>query len=79
MGKIEKEYFLLEEFNILIENELCFKLLRQKHGDILEDTNLRFDVDSEEEAIQIALDHISILGDSILDNELLIKKNHCLS
>ena len=79
MGKNKNVYFLLEEFNILVQNKLCFKLLRQKHGNILEDTNLRFDVDSEEEAIQIALDHINILGDSILDNELIVTRTHGLS
>jgi hypothetical protein len=75
MTKLPDNYFLLEVDYIEIVNNKCYKLIRKINDYLLEDTNLSFDVNSEDEALQITWDHIDILGGDILDEPLLIKIN----
>lgn len=73
--KLPENYFLLEVDFIKTTNSKCYKLIRKINNYLLEDTNLLFDVDTENEALVIAWDHIDILKDSVLKEPLLIKKN----
>lgn len=73
--KLPENYFLMEVDYIKNTNLKCYKLIRKINNYLLEDTNLAFDVDSENEALTIAWEHIDILGYSVLDEPLLIKKN----
>ena len=73
MRKLKKNYFLLEVNNIQKTNAMTYKLLRKLgQTPALEDTNLVLDVNSEEEAINMANEHIDILGDAVLDEGLKI-------
>ena len=73
MRKLRKSYFLHEVNNIQKTNAMTYKLLRKlKRNCVLEDTNLVLDVNSEEEAIKIANEHIDILGDAVLEEGLKI-------
>lgn len=73
MRKLKKNYFLLEVNNIQKTNAMTYKLLRKLgQTPTLEDTNLVLDVNSEEEAINMANEHIDILGDAVLDEGLKI-------
>ena len=74
-SKLPKDYFLLEADYIKITNSKCYKLIRKINNYLLEDTKLAFDVDSENEALEIAWKHLDILGDSVLDEQILIKKS----
>lgn len=53
-SKLPKNYFLLEVYNIKITNLKCYKLIKKVNEYLLEDTNLLFDVNTEDEALSIA-------------------------
>jgi hypothetical protein len=75
MTKLPENYFLLKVDFIKTRNNFCYKLLRKVNDYLLEDTNLSFDVNTENEALTLAWEHIDIIGDSVLDEPLLIKNN----
>lgn len=74
MSKLPENYFLLEVDYIKITNKKCYKLIRKINDYLLEDTNLSFDVDTENDALMIAWDHLDVIDNNILDEPLVLKK-----